>query len=104
MRLIDADALIGKAIEEKRFVFQLYDALRDEYVIRTVYGDLFDFIKSAPTIEAELVRHGEWEKKKHKIFGNSYDYICSVCGCDYALAEYDYCPNCGAKMDGGEKE
>ena len=45
------------------------------------------------------VRHGRWLQKKHKIFGNSYDYVCSECGCDYALAEYNYCPNCGCKMD-----
>ena len=54
-----------------------------------------------PTIEAEPVRHGRWERKRHKLFGNSYDYVCSACGCDYALAEYNYCPHCGAKMDGG---
>ncbi|MBQ7003100.1 MAG: hypothetical protein IJN57_03910 [Oscillospiraceae bacterium] len=53
--------------------------------------------------ETEPVRHGRWVSKKHKIIGNSYDYVCSVCGCDYALAEYDYCPNCGAKMDKGEE-
>lgn len=47
------------------------------------------------------VRHGRWELKRHKLFGNSYDYVCSACGCDYALAEYNYCPHCGAKMDGG---
>lgn len=46
------------------------------------------------------VRHGRWEVKRHKLFGNSYDYVCSACGCDYALAEYNYCPHCGAKMDG----
>lgn len=58
-------------------------------------------LSHTPTIEAEPVRHGRWERKRHKLFGNSYDYVCSACGCDYALAEYDYCPNCGAKMDGG---
>ena len=47
----------------------------------------------------DAVRHGRWEHKKHKLFGNEYDYICSTCGCDYALAQYRYCPNCGAKMD-----
>lgn len=55
-------------------------------------------------IEAEPVRHGRWELKRHKLFGNSYDYVCSACGCDYALAEYNYCPHCGAKMDGGEAD
>ena len=50
-------------------------------------------------IEYAPVKHGRWEHKKHKLFGNEYDYICSTCGCDYALAQYRYCPNCGCKMD-----
>ena len=78
-------------------------------------------VKTAPAVDAEKVceqmglvkeamdmakaylrpvRHGRWEVKRHKLFGNSYDYVCSACGCDYALAEYNYCPHCGAKMDG----
>ena len=52
-----------------------------------------------PSADVAPVRHGRWLQKKHKIFGNSYDYVCSECGCDYALAEYNYCPNCGCKMD-----
>ena len=56
------------------------------------------------------VRHGRWEKAQdmRRMDGNIYDYRCSLCD---SLAEkggynnYDkltnYCPNCGAKMDGG---
>jgi hypothetical protein len=58
------------------------------------------FLVKLPRVDAVEVVHGRWEHKKHKLFGNTYDYVCSVCGCDYALAEYNYCPNCGAKMDG----
>lgn len=58
-------------------------------------------INSIPAADVAPVVHGRWLQKKHKIFGNVYDYVCSECGCDYALAEYNYCPNCGAKMDGG---
>ena len=61
-------------------------------------------VAEIPDADVAPVVHGRWEKKKHKIFGNSYDYVCSVCGCDYALAEYNYCPNCGAKMDAGGGE
>ena len=56
-------------------------------------------IHSEKAADVAQVRHGRWLQKKHKIFGNAYDYVCSECGCDYALAEYNYCPNCGAKMD-----
>ena len=61
-----------------------------------------DQIKSEPTVDAEPIRHGEWD-------GWGY---CSYCGLpwDYLMtqnAEDDgffdpmppYCPNCGAKMD-----
>lgn len=49
------------------------------------------------------VRHGRWEKQSRL-------YSCSECGktCPYDVQadviEYwacNYCPNCGAKMDGG---
>ena len=42
------------------------------------------------------VRHGAWLKH------NNYYKECSLCG----FLEYNssnYCPNCGAKMDGGNK-
>lgn len=56
-RLIDAYSLIGKALEEKRFVFQKKDFLNEQYVIDTVYRDLGEFILSAPTVDAvEVVR------------------------------------------------
>ncbi len=55
------------------------------------------------------VRHGEWEKDPIAIrgVGEIYDYRCSVCTARAHKGEYgnydyitDYCPNCGAKMDG----
>ena len=50
MRPIDADALLKKAIQERRFVFTYKDLLNDELVVRTVYKDLAEFIQNAPTI------------------------------------------------------
>lgn len=63
-----------------------------------------------PTIEAEPVRHGWWE---HIHEGVYHKVRCTACGVDAITANtyvYDtrgllvkwaYCPNCGAKMDGG---
>lgn len=54
-------------------------------------------------------KHGHWEHNK-KIIRNGHnrdsgrwyaDTRCSVCHME-ALKEYRYCPNCGARMDGGE--
>lgn len=54
--------------------------------------------------EFEPVRHGRWVRKT----GNGYYwYECSECGAKPLKNSYkddcfsDYCPHCGAKMDGG---
>ena len=56
---------------------------------------------------AQPVRHGKWLPKHHYIAGYEFvsGHICSECGNDALNAEgddflTDYCPNCGAKMDG----
>lgn len=60
-------------------------------------------IADFPSADVAPVRHGRWEKQ-------SGLYSCSECGktCPYDVQadviEYwacNYCPNCGAKMDGG---
>ena len=57
--------------------------------------------KSAfPAADVELVRHGRWEWDTEDI------YRCSNCAEKSHVKEvmghpeWDYCPNCGAKMDG----
>ena len=63
--------------------------------------DTLDYIDSEPAAEVAPVRHGRWKCNKP----------CPVCGGDrfegldadiWADWEPPYCPNCGAKMDGGE--
>lgn len=47
------------------------------------------------------VRHGKWIEQEKYTFGIMYD--CSVCGnriLDNGHS-WNYCPNCGAIMDGG---
>lgn len=44
------------------------------------------------------VVRGHWVKRPRKDKPSKYDLVCSVCGCDDALAEHNYCPDCGAKM------
>ena len=48
-----------------------------------------------PTIEAEPVRHGQWEYDDV----NDLDY-CSECNTGMN-GNFPFCPYCGAKMDGG---
>ena len=103
MRLIDADSLM-KALNgvEVEWYMDDHGVIGDTYDTSTVV----DIIAAQPTIEAEPVKHGWWEEK---FFTNDRQRVCSVCHCTARQPSYDkgetalfnYCPNCGAKMDGG---
>ena len=59
--------------------------------------------RTAPAVDAEPVRHGRWEPTElHKSFGILKGVKCSLCGEEKFATQYayNYCPNCGAKMDG----
>ena len=86
MRLIDADALRKKAT-----VVTEYD--EGGWGVDLLAVPLCD-VELAPTIEAEPVRRGRWE---HHANGMAY---CSECETVAVEDGTDYCPNCGAKMDG----
>ena len=53
--------------------------------------------------DVEPVKHGHWVKEKPDVL---IHWHCSVCENCYYLEEpnANYCPNCGAKMDGGDNE
>ena len=71
-----------------------------------------DDLLCLPTIEAEPVKHGRWKCWTTSKFTGKYkdydepefkDYVyytCSECYRKSAIKEL-YCPNCGARMDGG---
>ena len=60
-------------------------------------------VDKQPTVDAVEVVHGKWEMGVDE---GDYEYgTCSVCGyTEYnafcCLLPHNYCPNCGAKMDG----
>ena len=53
--------------------------------------------KAEQTVDAVPVIHGRWGTGSK---ANWQMPMCSVCQ-KQATSKYDYCPNCGAKMDGG---
>ena len=57
-------------------------------------------LASAPAVDAEPVRHGRWRKINVPKRWNGPIIRCSECNTGGTRA-WDYCPNCGAKMDGG---
>ncbi len=67
---------------------------------------VIEFIKTRPTVDAVEVVHGEWVQIG---YDKAMDRIsCSCCKeywniLDNDTDTFNYCPNCGAKMDGGVK-
>ena len=60
---------------------------------------------TAPAADVVSVVHGRWIEKEELYFDVMYD--CSACGESFCFIEgnpsnnlYNYCPNCGARMDG----
>lgn len=93
VRLIDANALmknIGK-IPQLRGI---------------TYGRMKKAVEETPTIDAEPVRHGRWIKRKTHFAQGGVSAKCSACQKDvqYLGNPLNYCPNCGAKMDGGKED
>ena len=64
-----------------------------------------DFMKEFATVNAVEVVHGEWSTIEDDYCGMTALH-CSECNQEYWFEDepptkiYNYCPNCGAKMDG----
>ena len=86
-RLIDANALLDKLIKTSRYFDVKFD------------------IEEAPTVDALEVVHARWELRPHQYRTFYPEYHCSNCGgwkhkLAYEHENMNFCPNCGAKMDG----
>ena len=74
--------------------------------------DTLDYIDSEPAADVATVRHGQWISLTECANEGVYCSICKkkVWKSDYAWCSKksrnklrsNYCPNCGAKMDGGD--
>lgn len=54
------------------------------------------FLEGQSTSNVQEVKHGKWEKS---LFAQDF-FRCSEC-CAVWNRKFEYCPHCGAKMDGG---
>ena len=93
-RLIDANALLE----------DLEAAKNNSGMGVIVANTLMRYVKRCPTVGAVEVVHGRW--KFLDIDGWWFDE-CSICGNttpnrDGSPPGWNYCPNCGAKIDGQE--
>ena len=67
---------------------------------------IFEIISEIPAADVAPVVHGRWDDSGRYTFpGGSTAVRCTNCGCaltesEYHLNNWNYCPVCGAKMDG----
>ena len=66
---------------------------------------LREIIESVPATDVVPVVHGRWDESKEHFYLNNgckewINFYCSECDAPNN-SPTDYCPNCGAKMDGG---
>jgi len=89
MRLIDADAL-ANVIETNCPALNFAALLSKGWVLSLIRDKT-----NTPTVE---LKRGKW-------IAAWFDSrpVCSECG-KFADERTDYCPNCGAKMDGGDED
>ena len=87
-RLIDADALKAH--------YAWWQGGTAEMTLDEAKRDFDTIVDIQPTVEAEPIKHGRWIFER-----NVRMWFCSECHL-YGVADMNYCPNCGARMDGGE--
>ena len=117
-RLIDANKLESKLQEHHDFFVDGVGGFRflspkDKARVDEITNCIAEVVNS-PTMDAVELKHGRWrEKILVGGFAEEWGFVCSECGCtvsdrsNLGIGRYasnnqrlNYCPNCGAKMDG----
>ena len=90
-RFIDANNLIEEIREERCYNCRNFKDMKCDYCGT---ADYIYMIEDMPSADVAPVVHARW-KRYGKNLGE-----CSECG-EIVSVRNNYCPNCGAKMDGG---
>lgn len=74
------------------------------------YAAAWSEIRKLPAADVAPVVHGRWDDSGRYTFPSGSTAVrCTNCGCaltvsEYRLNNWNYCPVCGAKMDGGDSD
>ncbi len=82
------------AADGKREINLVYKRQELCKAVESVFRDM-------PAADVAPVVHGRW--LDNSIPGSMLS-VCSVCGFTCGSSSFFYCPNCGAKMDGGDNK
>ena len=84
--------------------------------LEELLNDFYVIPKDTPTVDVAPVKHGHWVYNQNGHDWGLGAWECSLCHSvnnnlpidkrfsPYVYAGSKYCPNCGAKMDGGDRE
>lgn len=102
-RYIDADAALKRFEEIHGNESNLLNCYNADWIV--------SFIETQPTADVREVRHESW---KYKTLDNFRKVECTCTHCGWSgvenydsyvdISDFEYCPHCGAKMDGGESK
>lgn len=94
----------------KKFADHVKRSNNSDFAPTPTWNQALQIVEDAPTADVVEVKHGEWWYRPNLIKTKVTKWPvaeCDKCGmtfCDVinCMSEmYHYCPNCGAKMDGG---
>ena len=97
---------MAEYVERKALVHRL----KSPYLFN-ITQRIFDIISEIPAADVAPVVRGRWEKEPSSYWRwtssgavavTRTTYRCGLCGRGTAVKS-NYCPHCGAKMDGGEE-
>ena len=104
MKKSDVIAYIRKEAKEAQSAFEELGG--ESGIIAEAFEDLANELEDFPATDVAPARHGKWVHSRYENCSEQFEMVkCSCCGREaYAMAFYvrdgNYCPNCGAKMDG----
>lgn len=100
-RHIDADALYDEVMH---WFMTITGNPKQHTVVNECKSSFLNMIDEQPTADVAPVVHGHWIDNGDYVttaYGCLSVCECSNCHTDVTLGEHDdFCPNCGAKMDG----
>lgn len=89
---------MAEYIKRKDLLEIIDDIAKDETCPTNIAEDIYYAVDSTPAADVEPVKHGHWTETVIPGEVPDYDCVCSLCG-KSGLPIYNFCPNCGAKMD-----
>lgn len=95
-KYIDADALM-------EYLKQNWEPINDSFPMSFSLDQIKETLNEMPAADVEPVRHGHWINLGMRVAcTKSPTHYCSECGM-HGYSDYERCPKCGCKMDGGSE-